>query len=368
MEGFLNMQALMVRGRSRLSGLAWLASTLALILSATISQAQTRTSHRGFSLDRNITAEEITALRATGANIAYYFLNPGEQGRATDLETYLSYLDIELARLDEVIAQFKAVGVKVGINLYGSPGEFVDSQNPAWHKVFAEEWAQRALVEAWKRIAARYKGESTVWVYNLLNEPAERSVAPGLKNWKALSSEIVDTIRAIDPGVRIMIQAPYGNPNKLRNVPIIKNKGKVIYGFNMYHPYNFTHQGIYGIPVGRVYRGGAAARSQLLRSIDYAVRFKKRNKIQIYVAEFTAARWAPQDSAAKYIADCINIFESQGFEWSYHAFGGIDTSPQFAYPWSVFHSEDPYDGNRTSAQTTREKVLRTAFRRNRFRP
>ena len=44
---------------------------------------------------------------------------------------------------------------------------------------------------------------------------------------------------------------------------------------------------------------------------DYAV--------QIYLGEFSAIRWAPEDSAYRYLRDCIELFEEFGWDWSYHA-------------------------------------------------
>lgn len=46
--------------------------------------------------------------------------------------------------------------------------------------------------------------------------------------------------------------------------------------------------------------------------------FQMRHKARIYVGEFSAVAWA--EGADRYIADCIELFEEYGWDWSYHAF------------------------------------------------
>ena len=47
-------------------------------------------------------------------------------------------------------------------------------------------------------------------------------------------------------------------------------------------------------------------------------KFQLRNKnIKIFVGEFSTVRWA--GGAAKWLEDCIEIFEEYGWDWVYHS-------------------------------------------------
>ena len=56
--------------------------------------------------------------------------------------------------------------------------------------------------------------------------------------------------------------------------------------------------------------------------------FEERHGAKIYVGEFSAAAWAP--GADQYLRDCIEVFNENGWDWTYHAFR---ESPC----WSVEH-------------------------------
>lgn len=97
-----------------------------------------------------------------------------------------------------------------------------------------------------------------------------------------------------------------------------------------------------------------AAMEAALRPV---VEFQQRFGVPIYVGEFSAIRWAPNGSAARYLRDAIAVFESHGWDWSYHAFREWQG-------WSVEHDEDPAHTNRASFITERQQILRDAFARN----
>ena len=85
--------------------------------------------------------------------------------------------------------------------------------------------------------------------------------------------------------------------------------------------------------------------------------FQKRYNAPIYMGEFSAIRWAPENSAARYLSDVIDIFESHGWDWSYHAFREWDG-------WSVEHGSDRKDTKRAAVPTDRERLLRGWFAKN----
>ena len=80
---------------------------------------------------------------------------------------------------------------------------------------------------------------------------------------------------------------------------------------------------------------------------------------RILVGEFSAAAWAK--GADAYIRDCIEVFDSYGWDWAYHAFR--------EWPgWSVEHEGTGPGDMRPSADNPRMRVLKGALARRRPLP
>jgi hypothetical protein len=98
---------------------------------------------------------------------------------------------------------------------------------------------------------------------------------------------------------------------------------------------------------------------EALRQVLAPVReFQRAYNVHIYAGEFSAIRWAP--GAARYLADCIDLFEEYGWDWSYHAYR--------EWPgWSVEHENQPAspDIHKPAAtDTDRKEVLLRWFKKN----
>ena len=65
----------------------------------------------------------------------------------------------------------------------------------------------------------------------------------------------------------------------------------------------------------------------------------------------------PNDSAHRYLRDCIELFEEFGWDWSYHAFREWSG-------WSVEHGSVQADTAPSPTPTNREKLLREWFGKN----
>ena len=82
--------------------------------------------------------------------------------------------------------------------------------------------------------------------------------------------------------------------------------------------------------------------------------FQREFNVHIYVGEFSAVRWTPENSSYRYLRDLIDLFEEYDWDWSYHAFREWDG-------WSAEHGPDKEDTSRSKTQTDREKLLRSWF-------
>lgn len=91
--------------------------------------------------------------------------------------------------------------------------------------------------------------------------------------------------------------------------------------------------------------------------LESALRFQQTYNVPIYIGEFSAIRWAPDQSAYRYLKDAIELFEEYGWDWSYHAYREWSG-------WSVEHSEDKNDQKRVTEPTERQKLLMKYFQKN----
>jgi len=165
----------------------------------------------------------------------------------------------------------------------------------------------------------------------------------------------------VDPERTLIIEPnSWGNPKAFATFEPL-DLPRVVYSFHFYEPMKFTHQGIQG-QTGSVTYPGLINNQQwdkatLERAMAPAIEFARKYRVQMYVGEFSAIRTAPGDSAAKYLADVIDIFERYGFDWSYHAYREWQG-------WSLEH-EGPLDQPvPAKTPTDRLKVVDNWFAKN----
>jgi endoglucanase len=129
----------------------------------------------------------------------------------------------------------------------------------------------------------------------------------------------------------------------------------------MYAPHEFTHQGVYGQGKEFIYpgliNGKQWDKAKLEQALQPVVDFQKKHGVHIYIGEFSAIRWAPDNSAYRYLKDVIDIYEANGWDWSYHAFREWSG-------WSVEHGTDKKDTRPSSTPTDRQKLLCDWFKKN----
>jgi hypothetical protein len=127
----------------------------------------------------------------------------------------------------------------------------------------------------------------------------------------------------------------------------------------MYTPFTYTHQGVdhpapslrYPGPIDGQQWDREAMKKSLAPAIDFAATYR----VHLYVGEFSAIRWAP--GAETYLADLIAIFESQGWDWSYHAFREWQG-------WNLELGTDRDDLVPRPESSARLKVILEGFKKN----
>ena len=281
-----------------------------------------------------------------------------------DMAAYERWLQSALKQMDEALPLCEKYGLRVVVDLHSPPGgRLIPTGGYAGsdHGLFTDAACQRKFVEVWQHIARRYKDKKIIWAYDLANEPVESAAGEDLADWQDLAERAARAIRQIDPQRTIIVEpAPWGSPQGLRELQPLKVPG-VVYSVHMYLPGSFTHQGVHGS--GKAYRypgeidGKQWDKTQLEAALKPVVEFQRSYGVHIYIGEFSAIRWAPDDSAYRYLKDLIDIFEAHDWDWSYHAFREWDG-------WSVEHGSDPKDHTRSKTPTSRQQLLRLWYAKN----
>ena len=294
----------------------------------------------------------------------WQLIRHGRPGEPSSLGDYDDWLAGELERLDAALPRCEKYGLLVVVDLHSPPGgkATVSGYVGSDDRLFTDRAAQEKFIDVWRRIAGRYRDSRPVWGYDLANEPVEEYVEEGCDDWHDLAERAARAIREIDSKHAIIVEAPpWGSPDSLAEFEPIDVPGAV-YSAHMYVPAAFTHQGVFR-ETSRAYsypgeiEGKAWDRAALEAALAPVLEFQRSYRVQMYIGEFSAIRWAPDDSAFRYLRDAIDIFESHGWDWTYHAFREWQG-------WSAEHGEDRANAERSPTPTSRERLLREWFSRN----
>lgn len=320
---------------------------------------------RGTMINPNIDAESLKVLgKDWNANLARWQLTRhGKPGQPSSDSDYDQWLEGQLVKLDTALPLCERYGIMVVIDLHSPPGGkttqsgYVGSDD----RLFTSRECQDRFIDIWKKMATRYKNSKAVWGYDLVNEPVESLVEEGCDDWQALAERTAKAIRSIDQQRAIIVEpAAWGGPDGLRDFAPI-DVPNVVYSVHMYIPHEFTHQGVHGQGKEFIYPGTINGRqwdkTKLEQALQPVVDFQKKHGIHIYIGEFSAIRWAPDNSSCRYLKDLIDIFEANNWDWTYHAFREWSG-------WSVEHGSDRKDIKPAATPTDRQKLLNDWFKKN----
>lgn len=320
---------------------------------------------RGHSLPRlrgamiapdSLTEQDLRVLADDwGGNLVrWQLIRYGVPPAETGFDGYDRWLEKQLNQLDRGLTWAAKLGVKVVVDLHSPPGGSAISggYQAAIGSIWTDPNAQNKFVEVWQKITSRYKGDQRIWGYDLLNEPVDNEVAEGCDDWQSLALRTGQMVRSIDPACTLIVEPPdWGSASGFAGFQPI-GLSNVVYSFHVYDPHEFTHQGVNGPAQPIAYPGKINGiwwdKDAIEQAIAPATSFAKRYRVHLYVGEFSVIRWAP--GGDKYLSDLIEVMESHGWDWSYHAFREWDG-------WSVEHGSDPGDHTRTAQPTARKQVL-----------
>ena len=339
---------------------------------------------RGFMTTGNSPQKDYDDARSWGANVIRLQMHPVTYAMGINQnfwDAWPSYID----RLEEQLKRAKQAGLKVVVDLHEPPFENLESKrSDFWHQFqYPEFWNRSDLAEgfcrAWTEIATRLLPyRETIWGYDLYNEPVDRSSkgdAPPAQ-WRPLATKIIKAIRKTDKKVWIIYEpGQWGAFSGFKGLEPLPD-AKVIYSAHFYQPHQFTHQGVNNV------QGTALDEAMKQINITYpstingvewdkkhfneilkaADEFQAKWKVPIYVGEFSVIRWAPKEAAVRWLRDVVDLFESRGWSWTYHAFREF-------HGWSLEHDEKFWMKGMSrpkpvNYETDRARIIKEAFEKN----
>ncbi|TSJ61075.1 glycoside hydrolase family 5 protein [Starkeya sp. 3C] len=186
--------------------------------------------------DVYIREEDLAFLKAAGFTTVRvplhwkFFLDPQDPSRVDpDGEGW--------ALIDRVIGWAKAHGIKVILDIHAAPGGQTGVNHDdgvGYPLTFYVPEFRRRTIAMWQAIAARYRDETTVLAYDLLNEPVSPYSDTDYLNprLEPLYQEIAAAIRAVDPNHPLILAAAQWSTNfGVFGPPFAENLGYTYHKF-----------------------------------------------------------------------------------------------------------------------------------------
>ena len=241
--------------------------------------------------------------------------------------------EIDFSELDEVIAMCKKYGLYLIIDLHGLPGYQNDydhcgrSKSMSLFNDTAEAARYREVViDFWTTLAARYKGESVIAMYDLMNEPLGTNITINSSMQQAfwdLSNDIYQVVRAVDPDHIISMEAIW-DPSAIPS-PSVYGWENIVYQEHLYDVTNIAYLN----------------KTNEIRRAGYNAPF--------YIGEF----YPRGISSFDYLLSLFNDRNLSWTTWTYKGAGpDADNSPWFLYGSSNI---EKIDYNNDSYETLWEK-------------
>lgn len=219
------------------------------------------------------------------------------------------------ARVDEVIAQAIAAGLKVQLDMHHY-GDLVDQGPGSRHR--------ERFIGMWQTIAHHYRDAPAALSFELLNEP--HGDLWDNQALEALQRDAIVAIRASNPR-RLIVLGP-GNWNSIDALehwtPV--DGDNIAVSVHYYEPHDFTHQngewlGAEAPDFGRVW-GTTEDREQVRQHIERAARWANARGVPLQLGEFGVNRAVPLEQRALWTRAVREACDANGLGWCVWDFSG----------------------------------------------
>lgn len=259
-------------------------------------------------LSHFITQEDLAFIRQLGCNLVRIPLN--YRHFETD-ERPFEYRSEGFALLDRVIGWARELDLYVILDLHAVQGW----QNRGWHSDngcrTAHFWGQKVFedraVALWEQLARRYRGQSTIAGYNLMNEPEADDVTWLNRFYRRATA----AIRALDPDHILFLD---GNRSSQQfdelEPPFDRN--------TVYSSHNYALPATELMAYPGEFKGVIYDRERLEREYDERTAYMMRQGVPNWVGEFGAIFGGETSDASRLqvLVDQIDMIEARGHHWT----------------------------------------------------
>ncbi|MCP5053740.1 MAG: glycoside hydrolase family 5 protein, partial [bacterium] len=147
--------------------------------------------------------------------------------------------------IDRNVSWAKTYGIYLILDMHVPPGGY-QGGTAEGTELWTDPENRERFKTLWKTIAERYKDETTVAAYSLLNEPTPNE---NQAQWESLAQDLVTEIRTVDSNHLLIVEIMYPVDERPPPTHFLVNDGNVMYEFHSYYPGLFTQQ--FDITIGR---------------------------------------------------------------------------------------------------------------------
>jgi endoglucanase len=274
-------------------------------------------------LDYVLAEDDIRFMKECGATVVRLPLNYRHFER--DDEPF-HYTKRGFARLDQALQWCTKYGLYAILDMHAVQGW----QNTDWHcdnssrqtLFWNHTLFQDRFVKLWEEFARRYKGNTTIAGYNVMNEPVTnarfgRFTTQYSPNWSIINEvyrRVTDSIRAIDPDPIVFLEGDYFSSRFAGFEPPFADN--LVYSSHNYTAAGFG-PGSYPGTFNDV-EWNLAKQEELFANHEGS-RFARRHNVPLWVGEFGSAYNGPaneNEDRLQALDDQITVFGNQGAHWT----------------------------------------------------
>lgn len=274
-----------------------------------------------------------------------------------------------VAYLDRAIRFAKKYGLKIILDLHAAPG----AQNHDWHSdslgkalLWPSLSNQKRTFALWQFLADRYKNETAVAGYDLLNE----AVLGDAQKLNAFYRKLIKAIREVDRNHILFVE---GNRWAM-DLDCLEefDDDNWAYSIHFYHPIEFTFNFIQHLNYPLRSKAGTFDKSTCKRLMKGYEAFGKRRPV--FVGEFGVNARQGLYGEERWLTDVLSCFEERGLHWTYWTYKAVKHAmfPDgiFSYfpndPW--VNRQGPRSGWETYADlwTTHKRKIIDSWRTEHF--
>jgi endoglucanase len=251
--------------------------------------------------------------------------------------------------LDDLIAWGEDEDVYLIVDMHVAPGGagIAAREGGGWRTWDEPEYQER-FADLWREIARRYRSETRIAAYDLLNEPVPTESAG---QWLDLAEELIAAIRSEDRNHLMIVEMPVWIFDRDDESPLgafdldvlgqfqfLVGDSNVMYDFHYYLPMAYTLQDETGVDGGTypdagvsetTFSGAAMPRTRayLENEMETVLDFWREENVPVNFGEWSPSQSALLDEAGKgglsYTADMLVLMDEQELNWQFYSFNKI---------------------------------------------